>query len=197
MTQQQHVTVKERFLLDVARHEMKIELDQPPHRSIVFKRPDSSTYLFRLTTWPGALCINGDMHTYVFERLRDMFEFFRSPDGEISLGYWAKKITATERRGGHEEFDGQVFLEYVRYLLKENTPKQDRADLYRAAKRAAEEGYHASMLFLHDGDDALGFDNEPPRCTKPTFGFEWCCHAIVWGINRYDAHHANAVKEAA
>ena len=184
------MTVLDRFKADVAQHEMTIELDQPPFRSIRFGRPGSSVYYFRITTWPGALCINGDMDTYVFERLKDMFEFFRSPDGEINLGYWSEKITATDRHGGHEEFDRQGFLEYVRELIRSHAPKQDRAELYRDAKRESEYGYYSAMAFLKDNDDALGFDYDPPRCTRPTYGYEWCCHAIVWAINQYDAHHA-------
>lgn len=50
------------------------------------------------------LCYTGDMGTYVFQRLTDMFEFFRT-DREykkrnggklaVNLSYWGEKLQAT------------------------------------------------------------------------------------------------------
>ncbi len=55
-----------RFLFDVREHQMTIELDQGVHRSILFKRPRSSSYHFRLVTWPGHLAISGDCESFTF-----------------------------------------------------------------------------------------------------------------------------------
>ena len=185
-------TVAEWFAADIARHEMKIELDQPPHRSIVFKRPDSSTFMFRLVTYPGGLCITGDVETFVFERSRDMFEFFRGE--RVNLGYWAEKIQATSKNGGHHEFDPERFLTHVDELIAEADP-EDAEELREKAVVAADDGEISAMLFLSDHGAALVCDGDFPLFRKPTSSFTWCCHAIVWAIAKYDAHHAAAPKE--
>ncbi len=99
---------EERFLRDVAKHEMTIVMDNGIHRNVVFKNPDGSNMWFGLQTWPNNLCFYGDMGTFVFSRLPDMFTFFRKGvDGDtiyINTRYWSEKITASDRNGGVEEF---------------------------------------------------------------------------------------------
>lgn len=48
------------------------------YRHIRFRQPGTMCMHFDLITWPGYLCYTGDMGTYVFTRLADMFEFFRT-----------------------------------------------------------------------------------------------------------------------
>lgn len=122
---------EERFRQDTSKHEMTVMLDEGLHRHLRFKQPGTNTYCFHLVTWPGFLSIGGDVATYMFSRLPDMFRFFRDPKGGINPDYWAGKIESTNRNGGHKDFCGE------------------------------REGY--------------------------SFRFLWCCHAIVWGINQYDA----------
>lgn len=84
---------EERFLRDVAKHEMTVIRDDGVHRHIRFKQPDSGMMFFDLITWPGFLCYCGDMGTYVFQRTQDMFGFFRKNgrlDG-IDRRYWPKR----------------------------------------------------------------------------------------------------------
>lgn len=69
---------EKRFLGDVAKHQMTILRDDGVNRHVRFKQPNSSNMFFDLITWPGCLCYTGDMGTYVFRRLEDMFEFFRT-----------------------------------------------------------------------------------------------------------------------
>jgi hypothetical protein len=82
----------ERFLSDVATHEMTVVADEGNVRHLLFKAPDTVTQYFNLTTWPDHLCISGDMGTYVFSRLEDMFDFFR--ENKINPGYWHEKVKA-------------------------------------------------------------------------------------------------------
>ena len=83
------------FLQDVAQHQIHVIRDDGVYRHVRFKRPDTYCSHFDLITWPGHLCYTGDMGTYVFTRLRDMFDFFRRPDNEkwhrIDRRYWAEK----------------------------------------------------------------------------------------------------------
>lgn len=93
------------FLRDVKDHVMEIRQDDGLYRSIRFQKPGRWTYGFDITTWPGYLCISGDMGCFVFARLPDMFEFFRGQKPHIkgdktlgiNLGYWAEKVQAQDR----------------------------------------------------------------------------------------------------
>ncbi|HEX4938887.1 MAG TPA: hypothetical protein VFX11_09445 [Candidatus Kapabacteria bacterium] len=111
---------QERFLNDVARHEMQILHEDGLYRHVRFKRPDSGCMHFDLITYPGYLVFSGDMGCYVFSRLTDMFEFFRTdrrdyPDGDqlrINLGYWSEKLQAVDGnrdQGSAKEFSEEKF----------------------------------------------------------------------------------------
>src|SRR5690348_13144744 len=93
------------FLKDVSTHEMIVIRDDGANRHIRFKRPGTSCMYFDLITWPGYLCYTGDMGTYVFSRLEDMFEFFRTDRDynkrkgrELSINpkYWGEKLQAVD-----------------------------------------------------------------------------------------------------
>ena len=94
------------FLKDVSGHQMRVIRDDGKHRHVRFEKPGSSCMHFELITWPGYLAYVGDMGSYVFSRLPDMFQFFRMGDGDlnhnerglsINPSYWAGKIEAADR----------------------------------------------------------------------------------------------------
>jgi hypothetical protein len=89
--------VSDRFAEDIKNHKLSVLTDNGVNRCLLFKRPDSSNYAFFITTWPGHLCISGDMGCTVFQRLQDMFEFFRGE--RVNLGYWAQKIVSNSEFG--------------------------------------------------------------------------------------------------
>lgn len=152
------------FLKDVATHEMHVLMDNGIYRHIRFKRPGTGCYHFDLVTYPGHLVYSGDMGCYVFSRLDDMFEFFRTDrehrhmrNGEtlaINLGYWSEKLQAvdgTRREASATEFDEEKFkraaLGDLIYWLRENrdkTTKDDRRELWDAV---------ISEVVYADGDD--------------------------------------------
>ena len=76
----------ELFLRDVQQHQIQVIRHDGVNRHIRFKRPGSMSYYFDLITWPGHLCYTGDMGTYVFRRMDDMFEFFRDDRCHATLG---------------------------------------------------------------------------------------------------------------
>jgi len=114
------------FLKDVATHEMQLLRDDGVYRHLRFKRPGTVCMYFDLITWPGFLCYTGDMGTFVFTRLRDMFEFFRT-DREyaqrrgdrqlfVNHGYWSEKLVAVDsqrRNGSAMEFSEALLRAYV------------------------------------------------------------------------------------
>lgn len=69
--------VLNRFLINTANHTMKIHRDDGIYRHLEFSRNGSNSYRFDLVTWPGYLCVTGDMGTWTFSRIADMFDFSR------------------------------------------------------------------------------------------------------------------------
>jgi hypothetical protein len=139
--------IEERFLKDVANHEMSVVRDDGVHRHLRFASPKCGSYWFDIITYTGSLVIDGDCGTYVFRRTRDMFEFFRT-DREymerkgaklaINPGYWAEKVQAHPGKG-LKEFDEEKFdravMEYLRNWIRghrDRTDKDERRDLWEA-----------------------------------------------------------------
>lgn len=200
---------QDRFLKDVAEHKLAIEQDQGVFRHIRFAKPGSYCMSFMLTTWPGHLAITGDMGTFVFSRLRDMFEFFRSkPEGReklyINLSYWAEKCEAQDNRGrGIREYDQEVLRRYARDEWENHfEERQDSPEALECWNEIQDEvlcadTMHDAHLALRDFDshgfrfdDAWEWNLESYTCT-----FEWCCYAIAWGIQQYDAALAPKPQE--
>ena len=97
---------------------MEVLLDNGVYRHLSFTNNGSSVYRFDITTWPGHLCISGDMGTQVFSRLHDMFEFFNDDlDSKfpINPGYWGEKLQAIGTNSGYQEFSVDLFKENVWY----------------------------------------------------------------------------------
>jgi hypothetical protein len=190
-----------RFLRDVSSHAMTVEIDEGVHRSIRFRDPGRWHLHFRLTTWPGYLCISGDMGTFVFSRLNDMFEFFRDAHGEnrINLSYWAEKLQATSKAEGYKGFAEDRFRARVLEAVAEwDIP--DEADRARAIAALEDDwdGLLGAMPLSEAEAIKAAMDWTCPvtgnefsdawewRVWDYSYHFTWCCRAIVWGIKRYD-----------
>lgn len=198
---------EEEFLRDVSNHEMHIIKDDGLYRHLRFKRPGTSVMYFDLIAWPDRLCYTGDMGTYVFSRLEDMFQFFRA-DREratrhghglaINLGYWSEKVLSGDRSGrgnGIKEFS----IELARKSLKEyvrdyaDPPKNERSEFHSDLRDSiyysedewefveAVRNYRSKHLCLSDFLIDANFD-------EYTHHFVWCCYALAWGIQKYDEH---------
>lgn len=200
---------QQEFLRDVRSHAMTIERDDGIYRHIRFQQSESQwLHRFEIITWPGALCIRGDVGTYVFSRVADMFEFFRSPlptDGNLYIndGYWSEKLIASDcsgRRGdGAMRFDPDLFCEQVKRLYVEHVRENMRGmpDERRALRSAIEdevlsyadssesEALGAAQQFEHDGFRLQDFWEV--ECRSYTAQFIWSLYAISWAIRQYDA----------
>ena len=203
------------FLKDIAGHQMKVLSDTGVHRYIRCQKPGTWCFGFHIITWPGALCIDGDMGTFVFRRLDDMFEFFRTDRREgkpgkqlyINKGYWAEKCVSDSRYKGLQEFDPDLFRENVVRRYKDWL--ESRRDEFSAAVRrdlreqlrndvlgAADEGKHnaitAALEFRHK-ETRFNLDDFYECNTRSyTFHFVWCLYAIAWAIKQYDETKATA-----
>lgn len=187
---------QEKFEKDVAGHEMTIACDDGLHRHLTFKRPGSSTYHFHITTWPGYLAISGDMGTFVFARLPDMFEFFRG-EREINPGYWSEKLAAHDRNGVRQ-FDNDLYVEALKHHF-ERWYFDNNSD--RAKAWAAIEDEFSGILDATTTEEAIRYahawkcpvtgqhftDFWDYRLEDYTYQFIWCCRAILWAIRCYYA----------
>lgn len=188
--------IKERFLKDIVDHEMTVIQDDGVNRHIRFRRPGTICYGFDLVTWPGLLCYTGDMGTYVFSRIKDMFEFFRKEKlFTISTGYWAEKVIASDR-GGIRKFSEEMFVSVVEEWFNSNCedlPKEEfealrerlKDEVLSMAYENEHEAMIAAMHFEHEGQLVLQ-DFWETNVKEYTHSFLWCCHAIQWGISIYD-----------
>lgn len=199
------------FLKNVAKHEMTIISEDGVHRHIRFKKPDSSDMFFDLITWPGSLCYTGDMGTYVFRRLTDMFEFFRMREYDlaknrqgglsINRSYWGEKLEAIDSCDGYKKYSQDKFCRVVSeirlgWIREGGLSKEERRELWDAVKDDVL--YHAD-----DGEDsarraAVEFNHKTSHetfnlndfwehdLTDYTHRFTWCCYALAWGIKQYD-----------
>lgn len=194
--------VTDRFLRDVAEHQMEIRHDDGLYRHVVFKKPDTSCYFFSLTTTPGRLIYAGDMGCFVFERVQDMFSFFRASgsEREPNFGYWHEKMVACDRQGS-EEHNVAEFRNNLERYLEDNELSEDRLS---EVKEFIEE---AVSEFEDAGPDAayrsvMDFGLEPERGERKrqffqdfwettdkvySFRYVWACYAIQWGIKQYDS----------
>lgn len=152
MSRYDNICPEARFLMDVSEHEMTVIRDEGTHRHIRFKRPGTSCYYFDIITWPGYLCYTGDMGTFVFQRMTDMFQFFRTDrenmrlrEGEtlyINPQYWGEKLQAVDRSGdggsylefSEEKFNRVVMTDLVQWIREHayRTTKEERRELWDA-----------------------------------------------------------------
>lgn len=201
---------REEFLKDVARHEMQILKDEENYRHIRFKKPGSYDRYFDLVTWPGSLIYTGDMGTFSFSRLADMFEFFRrsKKDYAIDHRYWAEKLTAVDKSGGVEEFNSAAVIRRLTVQRRElfvehadgmNASERqefwdslqdiiDNVDSYQEAIWSQISDWSLVFNTVHRAT-SIGLDlMDFSHCKRYTYRFLWCCEALAWGIKMYDDH---------
>ena len=195
---------QEQFLKDVESHKMIVLKDDGINRHIRFKRPDSGAFWFDLITWPGALCIEGDMGTYVFRRLEDMFQFFRTDakyakEDELGInpGYWGEKLQAIATHGKYKEFSFDLVSKAVKthfdsWVESENPTEKTKTKLWEAIEEyilSSENCEPHEIMEEIQNFDWNGFrftDFWETRTEDFTFHYIWCCYAIAWGIKQYD-----------
>ncbi|MCH1926908.1 hypothetical protein L9G74_18870 [Shewanella sp. C32] len=193
----------ETFLKDVANHKLHVLHDDGVYRHLVLSS-GSFECRFEIITWPNNLCINGDMGSYVFSRCQDMFQFFRREELGINAGYWSEKVEAECRWDGIKEFDITKVHERLDYYLecfKEDldADNEEEAEAIAAATEAVSdfkdhcehsEWDAVSRINNWDEDDAGGMDLDDfwdGGFDTFTYRYIWCCYAIVWAIQQYDA----------
>ena len=203
---------EQQFLKEVETHIVEVLRDDGVYRHIRFREPGTMMQHFDLITWPGYLCYCGDMGTYVFTRLYDMFEFFRTDRKYskkrlgINLGYWSEKLQAVDGNRHNagaktysEEKLRQVVNQYRVNWIRESArngslDKEQRRELWNAVDDCVlsyaddEIATTKAYDFNHseNGRDFYFQDLFEHDFTDYTHRFLWCCYALAWGIEQYD-----------
>lgn len=200
MSKQEWNEFTERFAREVATHVMTIERNEGVDRRVTFRRPGTRCMSFELVTWPGILAYTGDMGSFMFTRLHDMFEFFRLPEypGRLPIfGYWEEKCIAADRHVGTRKFSPELFDQNVREWLTTYAKHLSRKSARDMWEQADDEvigrdfdneidAYRAAVDFTFRGETPLQ-DFWEVSCWAHTYHFTWACHAIAWGIQQFDA----------
>ena len=205
---------EEIFLKDVSKHAMQILKDDGIYRHLRFASEGEHSWNqhFSIVTWPGYLAFSGDMGCFVFSRLKDMFEFFRTRPSDdpaklfINTDYWAEKLVAVDNCGGstsgamqysEERFKKRVNEHVDEWIKDWELTNDQQGELRQAIEddvlRYGDDGEHKAHEVLLDFSCEI--DGERFEFTDAwewdlkvyTLRFVWCCYAIAWGIKEYDA----------
>ncbi|MEI2602708.1 hypothetical protein V8O11_02645 [Erwinia aphidicola] len=197
-----------RFIRDVSGHQLEVIRDDGLYRHLRFQRPGTNAYYFEIVTWPGYLTVTGDMGTWTFSRIADMFEFFtdkhfgRQDSFQINPCYWSEKFESGAGRGRTEspcyEFDEAAFEKmldewHAEWLANEgeDADEFERDDVAEKIADLKREGFsNESQAYTAIDDAGLpGFHAydafEGRSMQKYSHHYVWICYAIVWGIERY------------
>lgn len=213
-----------RFLVDTAFHLLEIIRDDGLYRHLRMKQPGTSCYYFDIITWPGYLTVTGDMGTWTFSRIADMFNFFGRWDGEINIGYWSEKLEAGAGCSAREllakDFDEDEFCESLKEYFSEylegneahdsggddewnddgisDSDKRNIREIVSDLCSANFSNEHDAYQAVYDADWPEGF-SAWDICDGLTFKtytshFRWILFAITWGISKY--HNTKLVDKA-
>lgn len=202
-------------------HQMRILRDETapggtgePYRHVRFSKPGTGLWSFDLVTWPGHLAISGDIGSFTFARLHDMFDFFRGTRA-VNASYWGEKVIAGARGTdrGQTRYSAEAFIEQVNETIDDAWDSYEPED-FEALKQAAREALlDDAPEYLEEAHQALADFTFDPDNGDPEFRFsdtwEWdlagydhhyllAIHAIQWGVNTYlAAHPERLIREAA
>lgn len=206
--------IAEQFPSDVEGHALSVLHDNGLYRHLRSVNPGHPFCWFEVITWPGSLAVRGDMGGgYIFSRVEDMFQFFRSPAGKpyrINPSYWAEKLPDCGRsvevhseavfRGRLNEALAEYEEEHPELLARHERDYGDAK--WPPPPMTPDEA--RKLVADYEQDDRLRFEdgarellNELERAgvvsetwewtfTDYDWPFLWACHAIVWAVDRYD-----------
>lgn len=161
---------EESFLKDVEKHEIKVLHDDGVYRHLRFSS-GSFNMQFDIVTYPWHLCYSGDMGCYVFNRLEDMFEFFRgrNRDGEklyINTGYWGEKLEAVARHNGYHKYNPEFARENVKkrvdeWIKESEISKEDAQELrdHLDEEINYDDGMHEAYRTINNFSHKVGEDS--------------------------------------
>lgn len=191
---QQHID--ERFLRDVRDHKLTILQDDGVHRHLRLARPGSSAYHFNVVTFPGYIVLTGDMGSWTFARVQDMFTFFRdeSMRGAINPSYWHEKAEAVDKTCVAKEYSPTKFKQAVHRATRDWDCTLGTAAELQKEIREAFSGYDEptderdayERIRDFQSDCGQHFEDFEYDLKEWSMHYLWACKAIVWAIKQYD-----------
>lgn len=182
----------QRFAVDTKDHTLTVLHSDGLYRHLSF-RGKNFMYWFDIITWPGNLVLNGDMGSWHFSRLEDMFEFFTGP---VNDSYWAEKLRAQDRNG-LERFSNNKFRavvqQQVEEFLEDEPDPEYRAGLTKAVQEEilsqwVDDVHQAVEIldnFSYSGRSFTDVWELGDLMTEYSPQFLWSLCAIPWGIGQY------------
>ncbi|MBH0121534.1 hypothetical protein I0Q12_19275 [Rhodococcus sp. CX] len=173
---------------------MTVLQDDGVYRHIQFAKPGTGIWSWTLTTWPGHLCIDGDLESYTFAREHDMFEFFSLDRGRINPHYWAEKITNDAARRATRTFSEEKATSAVvrEFLYQRHYSAGPAADAWEDLRHRVINDIHTfDESLFHDAVNRWNYDGFEFTDTYEWDTQDWdhhyliACHAIAWGIAKY------------
>lgn len=188
---------REEFLERMKDHTLTVFHDDGIYRHIRMANGTSYYDQFDIVTWPGYLAYSGDLGSFTFHRLEDMFKFFRGHD-EPNLYYWSSKLEGTDRFGGHEEFSIELYEERIREEIKncwewENSEQKHRDmedveyELFNGFDNEID-ARQATESYVSPFGDNRFTDVWEMDFKDYTYRFVLACYAIPWAIGKYDEY---------
>lgn len=186
---------KEEFLTHVKDHELTVAHDDGLYRHIILSKGGSFYDRFEIVTWPGYLSYSGDLGDFTFQRLEDMFKFFRGHEPNPS--YWAEKLQAIDRHGGFEEFSLDIMREIIKddfkYWEHENSEQRrgDWEDIQEELLNGYESEESAKIAidrYVSPFGNKHFVDAWEWDLRDYTWRFMFACYAIPWAIGKYDEY---------
>lgn len=190
--------VLDQFVEDVSAHQLTIMRDAGVYRHLLCRNPKfDKMYAFEIITSPNLLLFHGDCGTFVFSRLHDMFQFFRSDcvRSDLPLGYWSEKIEAAPAGIDVMMYSQRLAEDGVQAAF--DTWAQSQS-LQGSELEHAQQELDDQILIHCDSLDALfdcigtelecGYTFDIVDVNYRTLhpAVIWCMYAIVWAIRQYD-----------
>jgi hypothetical protein len=106
------------------------------------------------------------------------------------------EIATIERLANGKKVEAELRESIQSEILYDFEDFQDVQDVQRAIQNCCQFCFDASELLDRKTRSGLSFDGPKfcpsdfweNNCQVHTFRFLWCCYAIVWGIQKYDAY---------
>lgn len=190
--------VLDQFIKDTRNHQLTIVKDAGVYRHLSCRSPEhDKLYAFEIITSPNLLLFYGDCGTFVFSRLHDMFQFFRSDcvRSDLPLGYWSEKIEAAPAGIDVMMYSQRLAEDSVQAVF--DTWAQSQS-LQGSDLEHAQQELDDQILIHCDSLDALfdcigtelecGYTFDIVDVNYRTLhpAVIWCMYAIVWAIRQYD-----------
>ena len=179
-------------------YKMHVLHDEGVFRTLEFKHNNGSDGHFVITTWPGHLCISGDMGTFVFSRIQDMIHFFSG--APVNPGYWAEKVQSEDTRTSGVKsfclgsFNEQMAEERKQFLI--DGASQNEVDDAFSTLEFVEDEYSAVSFFRDFNLEGFELDWEVSY-DRGNFHYFFACYAINYACNLYLSEHPTPKEEAA